>query len=384
MTSPVVAPPATIGMLGGGQLGRYAIIAARVMGYRTIVLDPDAGAPAGRVADEHIVAAYDDPVALDRLADQCAVVTTEFENPPASAMERLAADVRIAPSPAAIAIAQDRVAEKSFLSAHGFPLAPWAPLRFDADLDEAVAIGVPAIVKTARMGYDGKGQRPVAAPHEVAAAWGDLDRAPCVVECLVPLDVELSALVARSADGSSAVYPIAENQHVAGILDLTVVPARVDRTLAAEAEALARRIAEQLDFVGVLAVEMFVSDGNLLVNELAPRPHNSGHWTLDGARTDQFAQQIRAVTGAVLGDASPTTRAVAMVNVLGDLWFPDASTTPVEPDWSSALRDASARLHLYGKAGPRRSRKMGHITVLGDGADDVVRRALRLREAAIR
>ena len=383
MTSRVVAPPAAIGMLGGGQLGRYAIIAARVMGYRTIVLDPDAGAPAGRVADEHIVAAYDDPAALDWLAEQCAVVTTEFENPPASAMERLAADVRIAPSPAAIAIAQDRIAEKTFLSGHGFPVVPWVPLRSAVDLDEAVAIGVPAIVKTARLGYDGKGQRPVAAPHDLAAAWAGLDRVPCVVERRVPLDVELSALVARSADGTSAVYPIAENGHVGGILELTVVPARVDGVLAAAAEALARQVAEQLEFVGVLAVEMFVSHGTLLVNELAPRPHNSGHWTLDGARTDQFAQQIRAVTGAALGDPSLTTGAAAMVNLLGDLWFADGDA-PVEPDWSSALRDVSARLHLYGKTEPRRSRKMGHITVLGDRADDVLRRALRLREAAIR
>jgi len=383
VTSRVVAPPAAIGMLGGGQLGRYAIIAARVMGYRTIVLDPDAGAPAGRVADEHIVAAYDDPAALDWLAEQCAVVTTEFENPPASAMERLAADVRIAPSPAAIAIAQDRIAEKTFLSGHGFPVVPWAPLRSAVDLDEAVAIGVPAIVKTARLGYDGKGQRPVAAPHDLAAAWAGLDRVPCVVERRVPLDVELSALVARSADGTSAVYPIAENGHVGGILELTVVPARVDGVLATAAEALARQVAEQLEFVGVLAVEMFVSHGTLLVNELAPRPHNSGHWTLDGARTDQFAQQIRAVTGAALGDPSLTTGAAAMVNLLGDLWFADGDA-PVEPDWSSALRDVSARLHLYGKTEPRRSRKMGHITVLGDGADDVLRRALRLREAAIR
>jgi len=383
VTSRVVAPPAAIGMLGGGQLGRYAIIAARVMGYRTIVLDPDAGAPAGRVADEHIVAAYDDPAALDWLAEQCAVVTTEFENPPASAMERLAADVRIAPSPAAIAIAQDRIAEKTFLSGHGFPVVPWAPLRSAVDLDEAVAIGVPAIVKTARLGYDGKGQRHVAAPHDLAAAWAGLDRVPCVVERRVPLDVELSALVARSADGTSAVYPIAENGHVGGILELTVVPARVDGVLATAAEALARQVAEQLEFVGVLAVEMFVSHGTLLVNELAPRPHNSGHWTLDGARTDQFAQQIRAVTGAALGDPSLTTGAAAMVNLLGDLWFADGDA-PVEPDWSSALRDVSARLHLYGKTEPRRSRKMGHITVLGDGADDVLRRALRLREAAIR
>ena len=383
MTSSVIAPPATIGMLGGGQLGRYAVVAARLMGYRTIVLDPDPEAPAGRVADEHLVAAYDEPAALDQLASSCAVVTTEFENPPASAMERLARDVFVAPSPAAVAAAQDRIAEKTFLSAHGFAVAPWAPLACEDDLDDAGALGVPAIVKTARMGYDGKGQKTVGRPGELESAWAELGRVRCVVERRVPLDVELSAVVTRSVTGSTAVYPVAENEHVNGILDLTVVPARVDRAMAADAEALARDVAEQLDFVGVLAVEMFVSDGALLVNELAPRPHNSGHWTLDGARTSQFTQQIRAITGTALGDPALTCGAAAMVNLLGDLWFATGET-PIEPDWSVALRDASARLHLYGKAAPRRARKMGHLTVLGERPGDVAARAVELRSALTR
>ena len=376
----LIAPPAMIGMLGGGQLGRYAILAARVMGYGTIVLDPDPGAPAARVADEHLVAAYDDPAALDILANRCAVVTTEFENPPAAALQRLARDVRVAPSPAAVAIAQDRIAEKSFLSSNGFPVAPWAPLVMAADLDAARDLGAPAIIKTARLGYDGKGQRAVTDANALETAWDQLDRVMCVVEHRVPLDLELSALVARAADGSSVVYPIAENEHVAGILDLTVVPARIDVAVAADAEALARDLAERLDFVGVLAVEMFVSDGNLLVNELAPRPHNSGHWTLDGARTDQFAQQIRAVTGTALGDPSLTTGAVAMVNLLGDLWFADGDA-PIEPSWAAVLSDPAARLHLYGKAAPRPGRKMGHVTVLGDRPDDVAAAAVLLRHA---
>ena len=379
-----VLPPATIGMLGGGQLGRYALIAARLMGYGTIVLDPDPEAPAGKVADDHLVAAYDDPGALDTLASRCAVVTTEFENPPAAALRRLADHVRVAPSPGAVAIAQDRIAEKSFLTDHGFPVVPFAPLVHPADFDPVLDVGVPAIVKTARLGYDGRGQRTIAAHDDLVSAWVSLDRVPCVVERRVSLDVELSALVARAADGTSVVYPVAENEHHDGILDLTVVPAQIDDALAAEAAGLARAVADSLGFVGVLAVEMFVSAGGLLVNELAPRPHNSGHWTLDAAHTDQFAQQIRAVTGAALGDPSLTVKAVAMANLLGDLWFAGNDGEAVEPAWSAVLGDANARLHLYGKREARPGRKMGHLTVLGENVDHVATAAKRLRAALVR
>lgn len=376
-----VLPPATIGMLGGGQLGRYALIAARLMGYGTIVLDPDPDAPAGKVADDHLVAAYDDPGALDTLASRCAVVTTEFENPPAAAMRRLADHVRVAPSPGAVAIAQDRIAEKSFLTDHGFPVVPFAPLVDPADLDAAGQIGGPAIVKTARLGYDGKGQRAVGARDDLVAAWDSLDRVPCVVERRIALDVELSALVARAADATSVVYPIAENEHRDGILDLTIVPARIDDALAAEAATLAGAVADSLGFVGVLAVELFVSAGGLLVNELAPRPHNSGHWTLDAAYTNQFAQQIRAVTGAALGDPALTVGAVAMVNLLGDMWFPGIGGEAIEPDWSAVLAASNARLHLYGKRQSRPGRKMGHLTVLGEHPDDVAKTARQLRDS---
>jgi 5-(carboxyamino)imidazole ribonucleotide synthase len=362
----VIVPPATIGVLGGGQLGRYTVVAARLMGYGTMVLDPDPGAPAGRVADIHLVAPYDEPVALDRLAEGCAVVTTEFENPPAAALERLATDVRVAPPPAAVAIAQDRIAEKSFLARLDVPIAPWST---------GAPVGFPAIVKTARLGYDGKGQCAVADQPALTAALDDLG-VPCVVEQRVPLDVELSVIVARTADGRHATYPVAENHHAGGILDLTVVPARVAGELAAGATALATRIAEALDYVGVLAVELFVSDGALLVNELAPRPHNSGHWTLDAAATSQFEQQVRAVCGLALGPTDLVgTVEVAMVNLLGDLWGAGA------PDWGRVLGDPAARLHLYGKSQPRPRRKMGHLTVLGDGAPE---RALALRRAASR
>jgi 5-(carboxyamino)imidazole ribonucleotide synthase len=359
-----IVPPATIGVLGGGQLGRYTVVAARLMGYRTAVLDPDPSAPAGIVADLHVVAPYDDPAALDRLAEDCAVVTTEFENPPAAALDRLARDVVVAPSAAAVRVAQDRIAEKTFLADLGVPTAPWS---------SGTPVGFPAIVKTARLGYDGKGQVAVNDESELAAALDRFD-VPCVVERRVPLDVEVSAIVARTADGRHVTYPVAENHHAGGILDLAVVPARVDPALAADAQALALRIAAALDYVGVLAVELFVSDGRLLVNELAPRPHNSGHWTLDAAATSQFEEQVRAVCGLALGPTDVVGGgAVAMVNLLGDLWADG------EPDWTVALAQPDVHLHLYGKVAARPGRKMGHLTVLGDDVESAAARAMALR-----
>jgi 5-(carboxyamino)imidazole ribonucleotide synthase len=379
-----IGPPATIGMLGGGQLGRYALMAARVMGFRTIVLEPDPEAPAGAVADEHLVAGYDDPEALARLAQVCSVVTTEFENPPAEAMAVLARSVRVAPSSTTVGIAQDRGLEKEFLSSVGVPVGPFA--RVDAAV---LGVGVdspeefarddclPGLLKTNRGGYDGKGQRAVDDHDGLWGAWRALDGVDCVLERRLSLLTEVSVIVARTADGSVTTYPVAENQHVDGILDVTVVPARIDPVLADRAVGLAMTVADALGYVGVLAVEMFVVDGeagpDLLVNEIAPRPHNSGHWTLDGARTDQFAQQVRAVCGLSLGDTSMTAGGVAMVNLLGDLWAGG------EPDWTAALAEPSARLHLYGKSTARPGRKMGHLTVVDDdpGSAEVVARRLR-------
>jgi 5-(carboxyamino)imidazole ribonucleotide synthase len=364
----VITPPATLGILGGGQLGRYFVMAARTMGYGTMVLEPDPHAPAGRVADRHLVAAYDDPAALAEMATTCAVVTTEFENPPAAAMEWLAVHTIVRPSPAAVAIVQDRRLEKGFLTDAGVPTAPYRVIETDADTASAQEAVFPAILKTARMGYDGKGQITVASPDELAAAWAQLNGQPCVLEQRLDLDSEVSVVLARGADGRTAVYPVAGNTHVDGILDCTVVP--VD---APGAEALACRIADSLDYVGVLAVEMFVVDGQLLVNELAPRPHNSGHWTLDGARTGQFEQQVRAVCGVGLGDASLITPAAAMVNLLGDRWADG------EPDWTCVLADPRASLHLYGKSEARPGRKMGHITVTAESADEAERLARAIR-----
>jgi 5-(carboxyamino)imidazole ribonucleotide synthase len=375
----VITPPATLGVLGGGQLGRYMVMAARVVGYRTLVLDPDPSAPAAAVADEHVRSAFDDPRALDRLAAVCAAVTTEFENPPASALERLARSTVVAPAPHAVAVAQDRIAEKRFLQQQGFAVAPWAPLAAGDDLGAAEALATPVILKTARLGYDGRGQRRVVDPGELAPAWRDLGSVPCVVEQQLDIDVELSVVVARTADGPVAAYPVAENQHRDGILDLTVVPARVDPQLASTAEEVAIEVALALDYVGLLAVELCVVGGRLVVNELAPRPHNSGHWTLDAARTDQFAQQVRAVTGAALGSCAMTAPAAAMVNLLGDCW-----PRRGEPDWSRILADPSARLHLYGKSVARAGRKMGHVTVVGDDPAAAVSAALDLRETLVR
>ena len=320
--SGAITPPATIGMLGGGQLGRYALMAARTMGYRTIVLDPDPHAPAGAIADRHLVAEYDDERALAELADAADVVTTEFENPPAESLHWLDRRTRVAPSPGAVAIAQDRIREKAFLVEHGLPVGRYVVVD-EALVDDVTRqpdIGFPAILKTARLGYDGKGQQTVADESAMRVAWRLMGGVPCVLEQALALETELSVVVARTATGAFAAYPVAENTHVAGILDLTVVPAGVPRRLADRAVGLAMAIADALDYVGVLAVELFVVDGELLVNELAPRPHNSGHWTLDVAQTSQFAQQIRAVCGLPLGDTSMGRPAAAMVNLLGDLW----------------------------------------------------------------
>ncbi len=366
----MITPPATLGVLGGGQLGRYFVMAARTMGYRTIVLEPDPDAPAGKVADEHLVAAFDDEAALQHLAHDCRAVTTEFENPPAAALEWLGNHTVVRPSPAAVAITQDRRAEKAFLDRAGMRIAPFSVIEHADDVVAAATFEYPAILKTARLGYDGKGQIAIAAHDGLASAWQELQRQPCVLEQRLELDSELSVVLARTTSGQTAVYPVAANTHVGGILDCTVVPCDVPG-----AAELARAIAAELDYVGVLAVEMFVVEGGLVVNELAPRPHNSGHWTLDAARTSQFEQQVRALCDLGLGEPTLHAPAVAMVNLLGDLWADG------EPNWSVALAHPSASLHLYGKQTPRPGRKMGHLTVTAETPDDAERVARAIRSS---
>lgn len=369
-----IPAPATLGMLGGGQLGRFFVQAAHDLGYRVWVLDPDPSSPAGRIADRHLAAAYDDRVALDALATGCAAVTTEFENVPAPSLEYLARSVRVRPSAAAVAVCQDRIAEKIFLRDQHLPHGPFAVIRSEQDLAAAPAVLFPGILKVARFGYDGKGQARVTTRDDALAAWRQLGGEACVLEALLPLDCEVSVVLARDATGVAACFPIAENSHRHGILDVSIVPARISTALSDSARQCALRIAAALDYIGTLGVEFFISRGVLYVNEMAPRPHNSGHYTLDACATSQYEQQVRALCGLPLGSPALTSP-VVMVNLLGDLW------SAGEPKWSELLSRPDLRLHLYGKHEARPGRKMGHFTVLGPDLPQVVAAALDARAA---
>ena len=372
----MILPGATLGVLGGGQLGRMFVLQARTMGYRTVVLDPDPGSPAGQVADLHLCAPYADGTALDRLARECDAVTTEFENVPAEALERLAGLCRVRPPVGAVAIAQDRIREKQFLERAGFPTAPFRPVRDEEELRAAVReVALPALLKTSRLGYDGKGQAPVDGPEDAPAAFAALGGVACVLEERLALETELSVVLARGDDGAVVAFPVGENRHRDGILETTVVPARTSRRTTEEARDTACRVAAALEYVGVLGVELFVANGGrIYVNELAPRPHNSGHYTLDACSTDQFEQQLRALCALPLADARLLSP-VAMVNLLGDLWAGG------EPRWAEALRRPGVRLHLYGKAEPRPGRKMGHLNCLADDPGRALALALEARDA---
>ena len=368
---PPLLPGATLGILGGGQLGRMFTLAARTMGYRVMVLDPDAASPAGQMADVHVRAGYDDAAALQQLAATCAAITTEFENVPAASLIELARHCRVSPGADAVAIVQDRSHEKSWLARNGFATAPFALVYGEGDLDAALAdVGTPSLLKIARLGYDGKGQARVHALEDAHRAFGEFRGQPCVLEGLVQLEREISVVLARSDSGECALFPVAENRHVGGILDLSLVPARVPDSLAQQARETAQAVADRLDYVGVMAVEFFVADGRLLINEIAPRPHNSGHYTLDACVTDQFEQQVRALAGLPLGDTRLLSP-VAMVNILGDRWHDGG------PHWDALLAHPNIKLHLYGKTAARPGRKMGHFNVLDADPD----RALELAEA---
>lgn len=377
----MILPPATLGVLGGGQLGRYFVLAAHELGYRTLVLDPDPRSVAGVLAGEHLRAAYDDPEALARVAGSCAAVTTEFESVPADALARLAERVPVRPMAAAVAICQNRSAEKAFLSQHGIPHAPWADIHSERDCEDCDAALFPGILKLARLGYDGKGQARVADREQLRAAFRELGGRHCVLELQLALAAELSVVLARDAAGNIRCFPAAENRHRHGILDRSTVPVPDPLAqLAAQAGTLAAEVAAQMDYVGTLAVELFVADGRLIVNEIAPRPHNSGHYTLDACRTNQFEQQVRVLCGLPLGDATAHSAAVC-VNLFGELWLPNQWTGPREPNWNRLLELPGLRLHLYGKDEARPGRKMGHFTVIGHDAEEAGRTAALARAA---
>ncbi len=355
-------------------------MAAQSLGYRVAVLDPGDHSPAGSVADRHIRAGYLDAQGLAELASLAQAATTEFENVPAAALEFLARTARVSPAAESVAIAQDRIREKQFLDGCGVAVAPFLVLTSETEAGNVDADVLPGIVKSARFGYDGKGQIRVATPAEAVNAFRAMGGQPCVIEQLVTLACEVSVIVARNDKGETVTWPVAENRHRRGILDVSIVPARVSEALADAARATATFIAEKLDYRGVLCVEMFVSgDGTLLVNEIAPRPHNSGHYTIDACVTSQFEQQARVLAGLALGSTRQHEPAV-MVNLLGDVWFDSpAATEAREPDWRLVLRHSNAKLHLYGKTEARRGRKMGHVTCVAPTQDEALATAQSIK-----
>ena len=363
-------PGATVGILGDGQLGRMLALAARAMGYRIAVFGPGGtDAPAAQVADTVFTAAYDDIAAVQRFAQAVSVVTFEFENIAVEAAEAAAQFVPVRPSGAVLHTTQNRLREKTFLRDHGFPVTPFAALTDVSELPAAVAaIGLPAVLKTAGFGYDGKGQRIVSTPQELAAAYTELtagEAVPLILEAFVTYAFEMSVVAARGTGGTFVAYPPVRNDHSHHILDVTTAPAPgLSPVLAAEAEHITRGVLEALDVIGVLCVEFFVTmDGRLIINELAPRPHNSGHWTIEGAEISQFEQQLRAVCGLPLGATVLRTGGAAMANLLGDVW------ETASPNWPAALAFPGLHLHLYGKSEARPGRKMGHLTVVADSPE---------------
>ena len=374
--------PLTLGVMGGGQLGRMFVHAAQSMGYFTAVLDPDANSPAGRVSHHHIQTDYTDPKGLQQLAECSAAITTEFENVPAPALRELAKLRPVAPGADAVAIAQDRAAEKAHFVKCGVPCAPYAVIETAAQLEEALSANLlPGILKTSRMGYDGKGQVRIKDADALRAAWQDLKQVPCVLEKMLPLALECSVIVARGRDGQMVNFPVQRNLHREGILAVTeVYEGHLPQALQQQAVAAARSIAEGVNYVGVLCVEFFVlQDGSMVVNEMAPRPHNSGHYTLDACDQSQFDLQVRTLAGLPLTQPRQHSAAI-MLNLLGDVWF-DANNILRLPDWAAVLALPGTHLHLYGKTEARKARKMGHLNVTGASVEQV--RTVALKAAAI-
>jgi len=368
-------PGATIGLMGSGQLGRMFAVAARRMSYRIHIFSPEKETPAGQFADREVTGAYEDEAAVRGFARDLDLLTFEFENIPRQTVDWCTAECEVRPASAVLHTAQNRLREKDFLSQAGIPVGPYRAVRSAVELSDALgAIKTPAILKSAAFGYDGKGQRFIEEPLAAKQIWQERPGDELILEAAIDFEKELSVIVARGPDGSMATFPVCENMHRNHILDVTVVPARVSAQVEKSAADLARTIAAKMDLIGLLAVEMFLRrDGALLVNELAPRPHNSGHWTIEGCATSQFEQHLRAVCGLPLG-STEILQPSAMANLLGDLWEGG------EPNWAATLAVQGVRLHLYGKHHPRPRRKMGHLTALSSTAEAAIAAVTKARD----
>lgn len=379
-----ILPGGCLGVVGNGQLARMFAQAAQRMGYRVIPYGPEHPSPASRVCDEAVVAAYDDTAALERFAQQVQAVTLEFENVPVEALQVLERHVPVRPGPHILYTCQHRLREKTFLKEHGFPTVPFQAVRSQADLDAALqTLGTPAVLKTAGFGYDGKGQVLLKTAEDAVGLYEKRGGVESILEAFVNFECEVSLIVARGLEGAVVSYPLFENRHRHHILDVTSIPARVQEALEQQAEQLGRRLAEAFDLVGLLCIEFFVVNDAagtpaLFINELAPRPHNSGHVTIEACVTSQFEQQVRTLCGLPLGNPQPVAPAAAMANLLGDLWSPPAGA----PNWNRMLGWDDVKLHLYQKTEARPGRKMGHLTLLGDSLDGVLAR-IQAAQAAL-
>jgi 5-(carboxyamino)imidazole ribonucleotide synthase len=372
----MIFPDATLGMIGGGQLGRMFTIAARSMGYRVIILDPDPHSPAGNIADQHIQADFNDHAALDMLGDSCVAITSEFENLPVESLSRLQRHCPVHPAPDVLAMAQNRLLEKTFLDEHEFPTVAFYPIQTLDELEEAMTeLGAPGILKIAQPRYPGHGRHAVASLEEAAEAFREMGEQPCILEERLFVEKRLSVILARSIDGEIAVYPVVENRYRKGILDLSLAPADISTTTADSAIELACDLADELEYCGVLSTEFFLTgEGELLINTITPRPHNSGHYTVDACVTSQFEQQVRMMCGLPPGDTQLLS-SVVMTNLLGDLW------SGGDPNWEAVFDEPQAKLHLYGKQEARPGRKMGHINCLAEDTEGALVIASSIRKA---
>ena len=358
----IIAPKKMLAMLGGGQLGRYFVMSAHKMGYKVTVLDPDPQSPAGRIADVHLCSAYDDKNVLDEIISTCEAATTEFENIPADSLNYLKQKIQVYPDGESVRVVQNRIREKTFLRENAIPVGKFHIINEEQDITNIPEDLFPGILKIAEFGYDGKGQKSVDCKTSLTKAFDEFQKKPCILEKRVSLDKEVSVVLARSADGLKKCHPVAENVHVNGILDSTLAPANIDQLTEKNVTDLAKMVALKLNYVGVMAVEFFISGREIFVNEIAPRPHNSGHYTIDACYSSQFDQQVRTLTEMPIGNPMNHSNAF-MINLLGDSW---ELPSPHEPEWTKIMDENNFNLHLYGKEEPRVGRKMGHVTFLSN------------------